>query len=90
MSTYIPTAWKNGQEPYINAFNLNHLERGIESAHEEIEELVDGTVKVKAAERADSAVTVDVATQTTVGGAKIWVDETDPDNIIGYIDSRPV
>jgi len=88
MSTYVPTEWKNGQDPFINAFNLNHLERGIESAHEEIEEIVDGTVVVAKATLADKATTVEVATQTTIGGAKIWVDETDPNNIIGYIDSR--
>lgn len=88
MSTYIPTAWKNGQDPFINAFNLNHLEKGVESAHEEIEQIVDGTVKVKSAVKADTATTVDVATQTTIGGAKIWVDDSDANNIIGYIDSR--
>lgn len=88
MSTYVPTEWKNGQDPFINAFNLNHVERGIESAHEEIEEIVDGTVVVAKSALADRAITVDVATQTTIGGAKIWVDETDPNNIIGYIDSR--
>ncbi len=88
MSVYVPVVWRNGQDPYINAFNLNHLENGVKTAHEEIEQLVDGTIKVKAADRADTATTVDVATQTTVGGAKIWVDESDPNNVIGYIDSR--
>ena len=88
MSTYIPVGWKNGQEPFINAFNLNKMDRAIEAAHEEIEQLVDGTVKVKAAEVADRATTVDVATQTTIGGSKVWVDSSNPSNIIGYIDAR--
>lgn len=88
MSTYVPTEWKNGQEPFINAFNLNHLEVGVEAAHKEIEQLVDGTVKAKYATLADKATEVGVGTEFKVGGAKIWVDQTDPDNIIGYIDSR--
>lgn len=88
MSVYVPTEWKNGQEPFINAFNLNHLESGVVAAHKEIEQLVDGTVKAKYAVEADKALSVAPATEFKVGGAKIWVDETDPDNIIGYIDSR--
>lgn len=88
MSVYVPTGWRNGQDPFINAFNLNHIERGAEAAHEEIEEIVDGTVKVAHAIRTETATTVDVATQLTVGGAKIWVNASNPDNIIGYIDAR--
>ncbi len=88
MSTYIPTNWINNQSPAINAENLNHLEAGVQNAHKEIEELVVGSTSVAHAVLADSATTVDVATQTTVGGARIWVDTTDPLNIIGHIDSR--
>lgn len=86
MSVYTPTQWKNGQEPYINAFNLNHLEAGVQDAHEEIEDIIDGTTPVANAIRADSARTVDGATETHMGGARIWV--TTGDNPIGYIDAR--
>ena len=88
MSVYIPTQWRNGQEPFINAFNLNHIEAGIESAHQEIQELVDGTVPAGKATTADFAITVEKATQTHIGGAKVWVDDSDQSNIIGYIDAR--
>ena len=88
MSQYIPTQWKNGQSPYINAFNLNHMEAGIESVHKELDDVVGGTTPVANATRAQSAATVDKATQTHIGGAKIWVDDSDPANPIGYIDAR--
>ena len=88
MSTYSPTTWVNNLNPAINADNLNHLEAGVSAAHAEIQEIVDGAVKVGKAVLADRAITVDKATQTTVGGAKIWVDTTDPLNIIGHIDAR--
>ena len=88
MSVYVPTQWRNGQDPFINAFNLNHIESGITAAHDEIEELVTGSTKAGHAVTSDHATTVDVATQTTVGGAKIWVDDSDASNIIGYIDAR--
>jgi len=88
MSTYTPHTWTNNQEPALNADNLNEMEAGINNAHIEIEELVDGSVKAGKAVLADKAITVDPATQTTIGGAKIWVDTTDPLNIIGHIDAR--
>ena len=88
MSVYIPTQWRNGQEPYINAFNLNHIESGIVSAHEEIEEIVDGTKKIAKATHADTSTTVDKATSTHIGGSKVWVDDSDPAHVIGYIDAR--
>jgi len=88
MSTYVPSEWVNGQQPAINAQNLNHLEAGVLSAHVEIEELVTGAVPVGNSELAEHATTVDRATQTTIGGAKVWVDTTDPDNIIGHLDAR--
>ena len=88
MSTYNTHVWTNNQEPALNANNLNEMEAGINNAHIEIEELVDGSVKAGKAVLADKAITVDVATQTTIGGAKIWVDTTDPLNIIGHIDAR--
>jgi hypothetical protein len=85
MSVYVPTAWRNGRDPYINAFNLNHMEFGIESAHEEIEDIIDGTTPVARASLSDRAITVDRATQTHVGGVRCWVDSS---NKIGYIDAR--
>lgn len=89
MSKYEPTSWNNASPPFVNASNLNKLEAGIESAHTEIEEIVDGTVKVVAI-HADSAVTVDYATQTHIGGAKMWVDDT-TDIVQGFIDaSSPI
>jgi len=88
MSTYSPTTWVNNLDPAINADNLNKLEAGVSSAHIEIEQLVDGTTKAGKAVMADHAITVDLATQFEVGGARIWVDSTDPANIIGHIDAR--
>lgn len=88
MSIYVPSIWVNNQIPAINATNLNHLEGGVQSAHLEIEDIVDGTTKVGKCVEADRAITVDLATQFTIGGAKIWVDETNPSNIIGHIDVR--
>ncbi len=88
MSVYLPHTWVNNQSPALNANNLNEMEAGIRNAHTEIEDIVTGATPVARAALADRATTVDVATQTTVGGAKIWVDTTDPANIIGYIDSR--
>jgi len=88
MSTYVPSTWVNNQIPALNATNLNHLEGGVQSAHNEIEDLTTGATKAGHAVTADHAVTVDKATQTTVGGVKVWVDTTDPLNIIGHIDAR--
>jgi len=83
MSVYVPTEWRNGQDPYINAFNLNHIEHGIESAHEEIEDIIDGTTPVARSSLSDRAITVDRATETHMGGVRLWVNGTD-----GYIDAR--
>jgi len=88
MSVYDPHTWVNNLEPAINANNLNEMEAGINNAHLEIEQLVDGSVPAAKATLADKAVTVDPATELTIGGAKIWVDTTDPLNIIGHIDAR--
>ena len=85
---YDPTFWINGQQPAINAINLNKLEQAMVQAHARTNDLESGATKAGHAVTADHAVTVDVATQTTVGGAKIWVDTTDPLNIIGHIDAR--
>ena len=88
MSNYTPTVWKNNQVPALNANNLNHLEAGIQQAHVDTSELITGAAKAGRSVIADRAITVDKATQTVVGGMKIWVDQTDPANIIGYIDAR--
>ena len=88
MSVYVPSVWVNNQIPALNATNLNHLEGGVQAAHVEIENLVTGATKAGHAVTSDHAVTVDKATQTTVGGVKVWVDTTDPGNIIGHIDAR--
>jgi len=88
MSVYIPTTWLNNSTPSINANNLNHLEAGIASAHTEIENLVSGVTPVGHSLTADHAVTVDPASETEIGGARVWVDSTDPGNIVGYIDAR--
>ena len=88
MGTYIPSTWINNQIPAINATNLNNIEGGVDSAHSELNDIVSGATAVGKATNAEHAVTVDTATQTTVGGAKIWVDTTDPLNIIGHIDAR--
>jgi len=94
MGTYTPSTWVNNQQPALNATNLNNIEAGVSQAHEELNDLVIGTstegnpTSVAQAKAANHAVTVDKATMTTVGGVKIWVDSTDPANIIGYIDAR--
>lgn len=80
MSVYVPTEWVNDQVPAINATNLNHIEEGIKTAHEEIESIVDGSTIIK----------VPPASETELGGVRLWVDDSDPGNIIGYIDSRPI
>lgn len=36
---YTKTVWVNGDEPPINADNLNHIENGIEAAHQDISDL---------------------------------------------------
>ena len=35
--SYTKTTWRNNQAPAINADNLNHMEQGIESAHNQID-----------------------------------------------------
>jgi len=88
MSVYVPTDWVNNTTPSINARNLNHLEAGIETAHQEISDIVSGATSVANATEAERALTVDPATETSTGGAKIWVDSADPANIVGFIDAR--
>ena len=88
MSVYVPTVWVNNQAPSINAANLNHMESGVYYAHIEIEQLVTGEIKCGHAILADNAISIDNATQTTIGGARIWVDSTNVNAVIGYVDAR--
>jgi len=90
MSTYVPTIWVNTVAPAINSTNLNHAEAGVELAHVEIEEIVDGTVQAGNAANSDYATTVDPATKTTVGGFTLVIDQTDPADIVAYIGGKPV
>lgn len=46
MSVYVPTIWENNKEPAIDAANLNHIELGVESAHEEITDNADAIVLI--------------------------------------------
>ncbi len=78
MATYTPTEWFNDQIPAINATNLNKIEQGIAGSYDEINKIISGSTPV----------TVAPASATVLGGVKLWVDTTDPNNIIGYIDSR--
>ena len=86
MSTYIPTVWKNNVSPSINSTNLNHLESGIFSAHEEIEDMISGATPVGQATNALVAKTVDKASRLNLGGILMWVDTSDPNNPIGFIE----
>ena len=84
MSTYIPTVWKNNIDPSINATSLNHLEAGVTTAHNEIQDMIVGTTPVGQATNALVAQSVDAASRLNVGGITMWVDTTG--NIpVGYI-----
>jgi len=87
MSTYIPSVWKNNVDPALNPTNLNHLEAGTESAHEEIEDMVSGATPVGKASVATIATSVDKATRLNLGGILMWVDTSNPDNPIGFIET---
>jgi len=78
MSVYIPTVWKNNVQPSINATNLNHLET---------EGLISGATPAGKSSTAILAYTVDPATRTSLGGARIWVDTTDTAKPVGYIET---
>ncbi len=69
MSVYIPTEWKNGQEPAINAVNLNHMEGGIRSAHEDITSTADDVALKLDAD--------DYATQSRGGTIKVRLSGED-------------
>ena len=86
MSTYIPTTWKNNVDPAINATNLNHLEAGISTAHKKIEDMVSGVTPVGKATVAVVAHSVDAASRLNLGGILMWVDTSDPNNPIGFIE----
>ncbi len=86
MSVYIPTIWKNNTVPSINAENLNHLEVGANSAHVEVRDIVVGNVTVGQASTAKLALSVRPASRIVVGGIRMWVDESNPVNPIGYIE----
>jgi hypothetical protein len=86
MSIYVPTVWRNNTTPSLNATNLNHMEVGVESAHNEIEELVSGAVSAGHATRALVADQVEAASRLRLGGIRMWVDTSDSSNPIGYIE----
>ena len=86
MSTYIPTVWVNNTTPSINATNLNHLETGVLFAHDEIEDMVDGTTPVGHATTATVALSVEAASRLKLGGVMMWVDTVNPDSPVGYIE----
>jgi len=87
MSTYIPTVWKNNVDPSLNPTNLNHLEAGTESAHEEIEDMISGATSVGRATIAMVANSVDKASRLNLGGVLMWVDTSDPNNPIGFLET---
>ena len=84
MSVYTPLTWIDEQPPAINQSNLNHVEDGIESAHDEIQDIVAGTTIIPAVYIADHTSNVWWANETDAGGFQMWVDETDPLNKIAH------
>ena len=70
MSTYVPTDWTT--EVPIMEDNLNHLEGGVESSHSEIEDIATGKTVVAAALETDKARFINAATQTSIGGIKVY------------------
>jgi len=87
MSTYIPTVWRNNVVPSINATNLNHLEAGVMHAHTEIEDMITGVTAVGHSTGALTAKSVDAASRINLGGIMMWVDNSDPSNPIGFIET---
>ena len=86
MSTYVPTVWKNNVDPAINATNLNHLEAGVAASHKEIADMISGATTVGKATKAVVAHEVDAASRLNLGGILMWVDVSDPDRPIGFIE----
>ena len=88
MSTYNPTDYINDNEPAINEINLNHSESGIETAHEEIEEIALGNTSVLLAETCDQSRFVRPASDTVLGGVKVYViTDVATGEITGFMDS---
>ena len=86
MSTYIPTVWRNNTTPSINALNLNHMEAGVLTAHEEIEDIITGATPAGHAITCNVANSISAASRIVIGGILMWVDTTDPDDPVGYIE----
>lgn len=78
---YVPTVWIDDQAPAIDAVNLNHIENGIESAHNDIADIIDGDIIVG---KAQVAITAESLTTTIaispVGSIVMWGSSTLPDN----------
>ena len=51
---YVKTIWSNLIAPSINAINLNKIEEGIFSSHEELDDIITGNTTVGKAAEADS------------------------------------
>jgi len=86
MSNYIPTVWRNNVTPSINATNLNHLEAGVNSSHDEIEDMITGATPVGHATTALLAYEVEAASRLNLGGVLMWVDNTNVDFPVGYLE----
>ncbi|RKY54037.1 MAG: hypothetical protein DRP93_05590, partial [Candidatus Neomarinimicrobiota bacterium] len=91
MSIYEPTKWSNEQEPAISETSLNHLERGTEDAHSEVEEIAIGSVSVYQALATDKARFIYGATQDRIGGIKahITIDRSS-EEYTGFLNSATI
>lgn len=64
---YEKIGWKNGQAPLINDVNLNKMDDGIKSSHDEIAKIKDGRTEVANANRvASKSVSVSSTADTAV------------------------
>jgi len=88
MGIYTPRHWVNDTEPAIDEDNLNHLERGTEYAHNDIEDIAVGTVSARSAMTASRAQYIPVASDTIIGGIHAYtVTDSSSGEVTGYLNS---
>ena len=74
LPTYVRTEWIDDTAPSLEADNLNKLEQGLYAVTEEVKGL-----------NVPPAYVLPKANSTVIGGVKISVNSSDPDNIVGEI-----
>jgi len=83
---YIPTEWKNGTSPALNANNLNHIEQGIKNLSDDvnaIEQTVqDNTNRIAEIENGN---TIPCSTKDTLGGVRVEVIDNGDGTYTGKI-----